>query len=46
MHLDINTHGAQMMQIVLDPDGSNWGDHIDLGNPYFELTADKPELVP
>lgn len=44
-HLDINTHGAQMMQIVLDPDGSNWGDHIDLGNPYFELTADKPEVV-
>ena len=46
VHLDINTHGAQMMQIVLDPDGSNWGDHIDLGNPYFELTAEKPELVP
>ena len=46
VHLDINTHGARMMQIVLDPDGSNWGDHIDLGNPYFELTAEKPELVP
>ena len=45
VHLDINTHGAKMMQIVLDPDGSNWGDHIDLGNPYFELTADKPEVV-
>lgn len=44
-HVDIDTHGAQMMQIVLDPNGSNWGDHIDLGNPYFELTADKPELV-
>lgn len=44
-HVDINTHGAQMMQIVLDTNGSNWGDHIDLGNPYFELTADKPELV-
>lgn len=44
-HVDIDTHGAEMMQIVLDPNGSNWGDHIDLGNPYFELTADKPELV-
>lgn len=45
VHLDINTHGAQVMEIVLDPDGSNWGDHIDLGNPYFELTADKPEMM-
>ena len=45
VHLDINTHGAQEMQIVFDPDGSNWGDHIDLGNAYFELTADKPEIV-
>lgn len=44
-HLDINTHGAQKMEIILDPDGSNWGDHVDFGNPYFELTADKPELV-
>ena len=43
--LDINTHGAKEMQIVFDPDGSNWGDHIDLGNAYFELTADKPEIV-
>ena len=45
VHLDINTHGAKMMEIEFDPDGSNWGDHIDLGNPYFELTADKPEVV-
>lgn len=44
-HLDINTHGAKVMEIEFDPDGSNWGDHIDLGNPYFELTADKPEVV-
>lgn len=44
-HLDINTHGAQKMEIILNPDGSNWGDHVDFGNPYFELTADKPELI-
>lgn len=44
-HLDINTHGAKIMELILDPNGSNWGDHVDLGNPYFELTADKPELI-
>ncbi len=43
--LDINTHGHEVMELILDPNGSNWGDHVDLGNPYFELTADKPELI-
>lgn len=45
VHLDINTHGAQTMEIILDPNGSNWGDHVDLGNPYFELTSAKPEII-
>ena len=44
-HIDINTHGAKVLEIVFDSNGSNWGDHIDMGNPYFELTADKPELI-
>ena len=44
-HVDVNTHGAKVMEIIFDPNGSTWGDHIDMGNPYFELTADKPELI-
>ena len=45
VHIDINTHGAKVLEIIFDPNGSNWGDHISMGNPYFELTADKPELI-
>lgn len=44
-HIDVNTHGAKIMELILDPNGSNWGDHISLGNPYFELTSAKPELI-
>ncbi len=45
VHIDIDTHGAKILEIVFDSNGSNWGDHIDMGNPYFELSADKPVLV-
>lgn len=45
VHIDINTHGAKVLEMIFDANGSNWGDHVDLGNPYFELTADKPELT-
>lgn len=44
-HVDINTHGAKVLEIIFGTNGSNWGDHIDMGNPYFELTADKPVLI-
>lgn len=44
-HVDINTHGAKVMELIFDSNGSNWGDHVDIGNPYFELTAGKPELI-
>lgn len=44
-HIDIDTHGAKILEIIFDTNGSNWGDHIDMGNPYFELTADKPVLI-
>lgn len=45
VHLDVNTHDAKEMTLIFDSNGSNWGDHVDLCNPYFELTADKPVLI-
>lgn len=45
VHLDINTHGADVMELIFGVNGSTWGDHVDLCNPYFELTADKPVLI-
>lgn len=45
VHLDIDTHGSEVMELEFGINGSTWGDHVDLCNPYFELTADKPVLI-
>ncbi len=45
VRIDIDTNGAKILEIVFDPNGSNWGDHIDMGNPHFEISTDKPILI-
>lgn len=45
VHLDIDTSGAKTMVLLFDTNGSSWGDHVDMGNPYFVLTTGKPELI-
>lgn len=45
VHIDINTHGSEVMELEFGNNGSTWGDHVDLCNPYFELTAGKPVLI-
>ena len=45
VHIDLDTSGAKTLEIVFDTNGSNWGDHIDMGNPYFVTGAGKPVLT-
>lgn len=44
VHIDLDTHDAEQMEILFGTNGTNWGDHIDMGNPYFLLTKEKPVL--
>lgn len=43
--LEIDTKGANEMELIFDSNGSNWGDHVDLGNPYFKITGRSPEVI-
>lgn len=45
VHLDIDTSCASEMELQFGTNGSNWGDHVDLCNPYFVVSGEKPVLI-
>lgn len=44
--LNVDLKGAEVMTLRFIEDGSNYGDHVDLGNARFEYSGVKPETLP